>query len=274
MARLLQANFARLWKTKTFWVCVVLTVGLSAASLFIELLEYPDRVKNMGSELMADSSGVMLLSAVLTALYLGTDYSNGTIRNKLAVGRTRVEIYFANLITTALSGVMLLAAAWVSTGAVGMCLGGKLGMPAGELALDIAVCICAMTALCAIFTVIGMLLSSKSAIVTITLVSTFALMVTGVMILSRLAQPEFTAGMSVDVNGNITIGGQEPNPLYVGGVQRDILTAVNDVLPSGQLVQIEMGEPHNEELMPLYSFGVLAASTAVGALVFRRKDLK
>lgn len=274
MARLLQANFARLWKTKTFRVCVVLAVGLSAASLLSSYSVKPICIENMGSQLMANGSGVILLSAILTALYLGTDYSNGTIRNKLIVGRTRVEIYFANLITTALSGVMLLAAAWVSTGAVGMCLGGKLGMPAGELALDAAVCICAMTALCAIFTVIGMLISSKSAIVTITLVSTFALMITGVLILSRLAQPEFTAGMSVDMNGNIAVGDQEPNPLYVGGIQRDILIAVNDVLPSGQLMQIEMGEPHNEELMPLYSLGVLAVSTAVGALVFRKKDLK
>ncbi len=253
---------------------MVLAVGLSAAILLSSYSIRPICVENMGSQLMANGSGVILVSAILTALYLGTDYSNGTIRNRLAVGRTRVEIYFANLITTALSGVILLAAAWISTGAVGLYLGGKPGMPTGELALDAAVSICAMIAFCAIFTVIGMLLSSKSAIVTITLVSTFVLMTVGSLILSRLSQPEFRSSIVFDENGNTMIGGEVPNPLYVSGIQRDILTAVNDVLPSGQLVQMEMGEPHNEELMPLYSLGVLAVSTAVGTLVFRRKDLK
>ncbi len=75
-------------------------------------------------------------------------------------------------------------------------------------------------------------------------------------------------------DGNIAVDGQEPNPMYVSGIQRDVITVVNDVLPSGQLVQVEMGSVHNEELMPLYSLGVLAVSTAVGVLVFRKKDLK
>ncbi|MBD5129752.1 MAG: ABC transporter permease subunit [Ruminococcaceae bacterium] len=274
MARLLQANFARLWKTKSFWVCLILTVGLSAMALISNYLESPKYIENMGGNLTANGTGVMLYTAILAALYLGTDYSNGTIRNKLVIGRTRAEIYFANLITTALSGVILLTASWVSTGAVGLCLGGKLGMPAGELALDIAVCVCAIIALCAIFTVIGMLISSKSAIVTITLVSAFALMIIGILIQSRLDIPEFSTSLLVGEDGTISFGEQMPNPMYVSGIQRDIMTAVNDVLPSGQLTQMQMGKAHNEGLMPLYSLGVLAVSTAVGALVFRKKDLK
>lgn len=274
MARLLQANFARLWKTKTFWVCLALATGLSIASFFSMYSMRPIYAENIGSALMSNGSGAVLLSAILTGLYLGTDYSNGTIRNKLIVGRTRTEIYFANLITTAAAGVILLASTWISVGAVGLCVGGKLGMPAEELALDIVVCICAMAALCAIFTVIGMLLSSRSAIVTITIVATITLMMSGVMILSALAEPEFSTGVSVDADGNIAVGGQEPNPMYVGGIHRDVITVVNDILPSGQLVQVEIGSVHNEELMPLYSLGVLAVSTAVGVMVFRKKDLK
>lgn len=274
MARLLQANFARLWKTKVFWICLALAAGLSIASFFSMYSMRPIYAENIGSALMSNGSAAVLLSAILTGLYLGTDYSNGTIRNKLTVGRTRTEIYFANLITTAAAGVILLASTWVSVGAVGLCVGGKLGMPAGELALNIAVCICAMTALCAIFTVIGMLLSSRSAIVTITIVATITLAMSGIMILSALAEPEFSTGVSLDADGNITVGGQEPNPMYVGGVQRDVITVVNDILPSGQMMQVEMGSVHNEELMPLYSLGVLAVLTAVGVMVFRKKDLK
>lgn len=274
MARLLQVNFARLWKTKTFWICLALAAGLSISSFFSMYSMRPIYAENIGSALISNGSSVVLLSSILTGLYLGTDYSNGTIRNKLTVGRTRIEIYFANLITTAAAGVILLASTWISVGAVGLCVGGKLGMPAEKLALDIAVCICAMTALSAIFTVIGMLLSSKSTIVTLTIIAALGMMMSGRMILSALAESEFVSSVSVDEDGNIAFDGQEPNPMYVSGIQRDVITVVNDVLPSGQLVQVEMGSVHNEELMPLYSLGVLAVSTVVGALVFRKKDLK
>lgn len=274
MTRLLRANFARLWKTTSFWVCTAISAALSAASVVSGYMMRPISVEYMGTSMISNASNALLFIAIFAALYLGTDHSNGTIRNKLIIGRTRIEIYFANLITIIAIGIMQLGAACAASCAAGAFLGGKLGMPVGEFALKMAILVCAISAICALFTVIGMLCNSKSLIVTITLVSIFALMVTGAMIAQRLAEPELVTGASIDENGNLQIGGQVPNPLYVSGVQRDILTAVNDVLPTGQLIQVETGMLGSAELMPLYSIGVLAVSTTVGAVVFRKKDMK
>lgn len=274
MTRLLRANFARLWKTTSFWVCTAISAALSAASVVSGYMIRPISVEYMGTSMISNASNALLFIAIFAALYLGTDHSNGTIRNKLIIGRTRIEIYFANLITIIAIGIMQLGAACAASCAAGAFLGGKLGMPVGEFALKMAILVCAISAICALFTAIGMLCNSKSLIVTITLVSIFALMVTGAMIAQRLAEPELVTGASIDENGNLQIGGQVPNPLYVSGVQRDILTAVNDVLPTGQLIQVETGMLGNAELMPLYSIGVLAVSTTVGAVVFRKKDMK
>ncbi|MDE7362141.1 MAG: ABC transporter permease [Oscillospiraceae bacterium] len=224
---------------------------------------------------MSNCSNVTLFAAIFAALYLGTDYSNGTIRNKMIIGHTRAEIYFANLVTVAVGGVLIFAAACAAMLVLGLCLGGKLGMPAGEFALDIAVCLCAVIAICAIFTVLGMLFSSKSTIITLTLVLTFVLVISAAMIASLLAEPEYTTEYMITADGGVEMSEElKPNPLYVSGIKRDILTAVNDVLPSGQLMQMEIGIVQNAGIMPLYSLGVLAVSTAVGAVVFRRKELK
>lgn len=274
MTKLLRANFARLRKTFSFRVCFILVVGLSIANLISSYLFNPICVERTGSLMMSNCLNVMLFTVIFAALYLGTDYSNGTIRNKMIIGHTRAEIYLANLITTASGGVMLFAASWAVTYALGMCLGGKLGMSAGEFATDTAVCLCAYIAICAICTVLGMLIGSKSTIITLTLVLTFALIITAAMIASLLEEPEYATPYVMSANGEILPGEPEPNPLYVSGVKRDILTAVNDILPSGQLFQMEVGGSADTGIMPLYSLGVIAVSTAAGVMVFRRKDLK
>lgn len=274
MVRLLRANFARLWKTKSFWVCLILAFALTLVNFLTTYSADHKCVEKLGAELTSGGSNILFLMSIFAALFLGTDYSNGTIRNKLIIGRTRPEIYFSNLLTIMSAGIMMFAAAWTGVSVTGLCLGGKLGMPAEEFFMDVLISLCAAVAISAIFTLLGMLISSKSTIVTITLVSTFVLILGAAVIGSMLMQPEFVSGYELSVDGSVMQTDSEPNPMYVSGIKRDILTAVNDILPGGQVMQLEMGSAHNPELMPLYSLGVLAATTAVGALVFRRKDLK
>lgn len=274
MVRLLRANFARLWKTKSFRVCMIISAGLGLANFLTSYSVNTECVKTLGAELMSDGSNILLFISIFAALFLGTDYSNGTIRNKLVIGHTRSEIYFSNLITTAAGGLMMLAGAWLIVLVTGLCLGGETGMPAEELLLKMLICVSAVIAISAIFTLLGMLLASKSTIVTITLVSTFALIIGAAVIESLLAQPEYVTSYEMTVNGGVVQTEPKPNPMYVSGAKRDILAAVNDVLPSGQMMQLEIGSLRSAELMPLYSLGVLAVTTAIGATVFRRKDLK
>ncbi len=42
MVRLLKANFARLWKTKSFWVCLILAFGLGLANFLMATLMIMD----------------------------------------------------------------------------------------------------------------------------------------------------------------------------------------------------------------------------------------
>lgn len=167
-----------------------------------------------------------------------------------------------------------MAASCASVLVIGLCLGGGIGVETGRMLLMMTIAVCAEIAMCAFFTLLGMIISTKSTTTVITLTSSFVLIIGAGIIMSLLSQPEFIPSVTMMVDGVQSVE-YEPNPIYIGeGLKRDILTAVNDILPSGQAMQLEAGSPHNAELMPLYSLGVLAVTSAIGALVFRRKDLK
>lgn len=274
MDRLLKANLSRMWKTRSFWICTALSVALGLANFLSTYSVNAECVETLGIRLTEDGSNVIFFFAIFAALFLGTDYSDGTLRNKLVIGHGRGKIYFSNLLAVSAGGLIMMTAAWLVVLVTGLALGGEFGISAGEFAIKILISICAMISIGAIFTLIGMLFSSKSTIVTITLVLTFALLIGAAVIESLLAAPEYIRGYEISVNGEIIQSEPEPNPMYVGGVKRDILKTVNDVLPSGQIMQLSLGDVRVPQLMPLYSLGVLAAFTAVGAVVFRRKDLK
>ena len=103
MVKLLRSNLSRLIKFKPFYAALAIQAGVM---LFITLNSYLQSLK-YGSELWADmvfsftvcSILSAALLAVICSLFIGADYHNGTIRNKLISGLPRYKIYFANLIT-------------------------------------------------------------------------------------------------------------------------------------------------------------------------------
>ena len=99
MTSLLNTEYHRLWKTLSFWVIVIIMplidllllkefspgwVNLYGNILFNELLFY-------------NSSLIGIASAISVSLFTGEEFSSGSIRNKIAVGRSRLHIYFTQV---------------------------------------------------------------------------------------------------------------------------------------------------------------------------------
>lgn len=59
------------------------------------------------------SLGIPCFFSVFTAMFLGTEYSDGTIRNKLASGKTRTQIYVSSFAAMALA-LFVMTAAWLA----------------------------------------------------------------------------------------------------------------------------------------------------------------
>lgn len=271
MAKLLRADFARMWKSRAFWVSFILLFLISASNYIGDYLT--DTAAAIDISLLRFSN-VIIFAAIFTALYLGTEHSCGGLRNKIAIGHTRAAIYFSNLITCLCGTILLAASIWVPTLLIGLVTGGHFSENADRNLFYALVSFIAAAAMTALFVLIAMLLSRKSTVCTATILIAFGMFLAGAIILSALSEPEYISTFEYTVSGGMAQGEQEKNPLYVSGLKREIMTTVNDIMPTGQIVQIETGQPHNIQLMPLYSAGVFIAVTAAGAVVFRRKDIK
>ena len=99
MRKLLRANFARLWKDKVFWGALVVLAcyGVLGCISQYRLVEEGYDVTDQYSRIFLN---VYLFNSVafaaFTNLFLGCEYSDGTIRNKLVTGASRMQIYLSN----------------------------------------------------------------------------------------------------------------------------------------------------------------------------------
>ena len=281
MTKLLSANFLRLRKSNTFWGSLGVCVGLGILSA----LDGVSVIMDNGSEPLVGAATlevkffqyaafIGILAAEFIALFLGTEYSDGAIRNKIAVGHSRLSIYFANLITGFTASALCMAAYMVSCLAVGAPLLGWFTKPSGLILTAIAGSVVMLAAFCAIFTFVTMNISRKSTSVMVCLLGVFLLFMLAIYLCARLEAPEFVENYTLSVNGQVTASVPEPNPQFLQPAERVVYQFVYDLLPTGQAVQYcSLLFTAPARLMGLAA-AVTALFTGAGAALFRRKDLK
>lgn len=253
MTHLLRANFTRLFRFRPLWICVILSVAVSFLNDVYFATLNKDWIYQTGDLITNQVGSTALFIAVIFApLYLGAEYACGTIRNKLASGHSRAGSYLANLIPVTTGSLIICIAYCAPLVIMSLIWGKELGMETGDFCMRILIIVVAAIAASSIFTLLGMLITSRFITTTVTLVLMFVLFQGSSILMSFLKQPGYIKD----------------------GVTRDIMTTVTDVLPNGQMVRLQNNAMHNEELYPLYSLGVIAVTTAAGVLIFRRKDLK
>lgn len=92
----------------------------------------------------------ILLSAFIS-LFIGTDYSDGTMRSKLVIGHTRYGIYLSGLITCTAAGLLMCLSCLIASLASGLPLSGFFESDIRlviSTALGIAVMTAAFSSIC------------------------------------------------------------------------------------------------------------------------------
>lgn len=273
MNKLLRANLARLFRSWVFWILTALMALDGGVYTALRNSRVPDEVVPLDRSLFTFFIPAALFLAIFTALFLGTEYSDGTIRNKLAVGHGRGKVYCANLIVCLLAGLVFCAAYLLPYLALGIPLLGEPTRPTAELATSLACGLGAILAFGGLLVTVAMLCSSKAVSAVLCFMLVMVLLITGLSIQDRLEEPERITAYEVSVEGGMTWK-DEPNPLYVGGTARKVLEALNDALPGGQLYRIQDGPLTHPARMAGWDGALMLLSTLGGILVFRRKNLK
>ena len=279
MSRLLSADFAKLKKNKFFWLCMA---GMPVFALFMKIMdyvsmrEYSGSVPSFESLLLIYALVIGFLMAAFVSLFVGTEYSDGTIRNKLIIGHTRVSIYLSNLITCFAAGVMMCLAYLIPALAVSALLCRSDSTDFRMLLLMILYSFVLTLAFTSLYTLAGMICQNKAltAVITILVICFFS--VASIYISAKLNEPETYPEISALADGRtVTSARQVPNPGYVRGTQREVYQFLNDFLPTGQSVILTRGDTEaSTPLLPVYSACIAVAASGIGIFIFRKQDIK
>lgn len=132
----------------------------------------------------------------LTALFKGSEYSDGTMRNKIVVGHKRCNVYLSNLIVCTTAGILLCIAYIAPHICVGIPLLGGFESGFGTIMTYTGLSLALTMASVSVFTLISMLCYNKAYFVAICIILSFTLLFAGIRILSALNEPEYFGAYS------------------------------------------------------------------------------
>ena len=274
MSKLLSAGFIRLRKDKIFWIALIFMFGAGA---FFPAMRYIDMQKsgyinNIDNGFFACALFIGVVMAVFCSLFIGTEYSDGTIRNKVVIGQKRTSIYLSNLIICALVSVVMCAAFFIAYLCIGIPLLGFFEMDIKQVLLfTLAVFVLAI-AFASIFTLISMLNHNKAITAVVCILLAFLLLFAGAQFNKMLNEPETNMGLMMTDNGQEY---QEiPNPNYLEGGERKVVQFLYDFVPGGQALQCVSLEANNITVLPAYSLIIIVLTTGFGVFFFKKKELK
>ncbi|MCH5207807.1 MAG: hypothetical protein J1F04_02885 [Oscillospiraceae bacterium] len=275
MSDLLRAGFYRYGKSVVFWLMLIF-------SLIFGLI--------MGAT--ADSSGsfsggsfmvLFLITAIQISLIVGTEFSNGIVRNKLIAGHGKGKVFLSELL---LSLIFITVLFIVYYGAF-IIFNADIfrNTEAGDIAA-VAVGIWLMhLSFAVICTAVCFFIPHHTAIAAILNIILIIVMQFGALELRlKFEEPERTY---VYLPNEKTDNG--PNPYYIprDSAKYAVLHAAYYLMPCGQSVDYNWAlselwhkRPPNEKYMedlktaPVHSLAAIGLFTAAGLIYFRRKNLR
>ncbi len=274
MTNLLRANFFRLRKALVVWGGALACVAMASFTTYTHVSDQ----RQWNTVFLLDTTFfiypliVGFLMSIVVSTTLGTDYSDGTIRNKLSVGHLRRDIYLSNLLSLTLVSWLYCVVYMLTAGVLGVPFAGWLTADGKIILITLAGSLLLEMAFCALYTCISMNCSHKAATAITCILFFFGMMIASTYVLRMLdMEPEHLAYSMVD--GEF-VSSMEPNPRYLEGTKRAVYEFFLDLIPTGQAVQYDILEFAHPVRMMLCALGITAVSTGAGMLLFQRKDLK
>lgn len=274
MSKLLSAGFIRLRKDKIFWIALIFMFG---AGVFFPVMRYMDMqqsgyINNIDNGFFACALFIGIVMAVFCSLFIGTEYSDGTIRNKVVIGQKRTSIYLSNLIICAIVSIVMCAAFLIAYLCVSIPLLGFFEMGIKLVLLFTLAVFVLSIAFASIFTLISMLNHNKAITAVVCILLAFLLLFAGAQLYKMLNEPETNMGLITTENGQEY---QEiPNPNYLEDGKREVVQFLYDFVPGGQALQCVSLEANNIVVLPVYSLIIIILTTGIGMFFFRKKELK
>ena len=278
MSNLLSAYFSRLWREKIFWIALAFMFVFGAFDAtnrysFAAYLE-PGATFALDDYCFSFHWVIGIVSAVVSSLFLGREYQDGTLRNKLIAGHSRGAIYLSGWLVNTASTLLLCLGCFLAACLFGIpAFGGFQGAPNTILLLALA-SLLSVAVYAALFTMIQMLTSSRAAAVTLCILIALAIMIGASQLQSWLNEPAVWEGYSyLTETGELVVVEDFPNSTYLSGAARTAVETIYEFLPWGQGSLLVNGGGEHLGCLPFYSGILIAAFTVIGVLGFQKKEI-
>lgn len=275
MNKLLSAGLSRLKKSKVFLILAAFMFGFG---LYMSVGCYLDMKRYQIAHTLDDSfftqiTFIGIMISIFCSLFIGTEYSDGTIRNKLIVGHSRISIYISNLIVCILAGIALTLSYMAACVCVGIPLFGFFQMSLETAALMFLCSIMIGIAYTSIFMLAAMLIHSKAVLSVTAVISAFLLMFAASHLQNSLSQPEMRTDYVLNESGEVIQTKLVPNEFYPTGTKRKAYEFLLEFLPSGQSILLMYGEISWVHTL-CYDCLILISTAGIGLAAFSKKDIK
>ncbi len=275
MYRLLDAGLMRVKKSKAFFGCIIASLGIVIFMLisnYLDYINYDAQIKT--SELVSNYLPMIgMFIAIFTGLFVGTEYSDGTIRNKIIAGHSKINIYLSNFIISSIVAILFEFIWIVVVLLVAVPLFGKPVIELNQLLITCFDSIMFIIAYSAIFNFVSVLSCNKT-ISAVSCILLFFIML-GITVTSfNIIQTPPTVqqgGLNPDT-GEINFEEVE-NPKYPSESKKRFYQAIVDIIPMGQAFSLGAGLDTNVYMLPVYSLSLIIIFNGVGTYLFNKKDL-
>lgn len=285
MSRLITANFTKLWKSRVFWVLEIVMVCWSIMMYMDAYIMINHNGKTIGNWNLYFFNDLMFIGvamAVFTAFYIGVEYSDGTIRNKIAVGHSRLPIYLANLIVCYAAGVIAFLTSSVVSLVMGLLLIGRetvLGLRVLGTVMVIGLFI--ILAYTGLFVMVAMVDAVKTRMALINLILAILLLAMGTLVQLRLQPEYYVLDEETGKTRYITDVGEEientekvvRNPQYLpAGLKRRLYEWMDMWTPYAQVMHV-LGDGEYSVKQPLCMLVWTVVLSGSGIWIFDRKEI-
>lgn len=275
MKDLLNANFFRLKKDKTFKIFITIAITITILRI---LLGYQQMQKietagiNIETIIIDFMQIIGIFIAMFVSLFVGRDYSYGIIRNKIIAGKTRTNIYLSNLVVSIFATTICEIICILIILTIGILILDKSTILVSQLLFTIFNILLIIGVYCSIFNLISMWCSETTISVIACTIAFIAIFVICAYLQGIISIDKEIINKTFDEAGNEHIVSAIPNPNYPGEIKQNIAKMVYYAFPTGQIN--ELSNKENLEKIPIYAIGSICIINIIGILFFRRKELK
>jgi len=258
MSKLLRADFYRMYHNKKIWLCAATMIMMA---IFFVIMQYSamDYTVPFSRVIFLPMTFYGIIIAALISFFVGDDFSDGVIRNKIVAGRSRNAIYLSNLVCTWSACVLVYIVTVLACVMIGINLFendvtfqvfGKyfvLGLFTG-------------IAFGSIFGMISMLICNKVTSVMVCMGLAFGMLFLCLHTNQILVQEQYKNGIL--------------NPHFADGIKRVVYELLHDMNPFGQVAQLSAMTCLSEIRWICVDIFWIFVSLSLGNVLFHKKDIR